>query len=452
MKVIKSFSLKKNLTPRDRRIQYICLAILALALLARLSLAMLPVRLAGDAAERYDPMARNLIAGRGFSKATEPPYIAATSDPPGYPVFVAAIYALTGGSLRAVVILQIALELATLFLVYSICIRWGLSMRGRWAALLFGALCPFLPLFSAQIYTEVLATFLLTLTLYLLARSVADRSLKWWFAVGLTSGVGLLVRPDLLPAILLASIVAVSVHRSSESLVISRRLRLGRAVGRACITGAVCLAVLFPWTLRNYQLTNEVRPFGDIAAQSREAYPRWLSTWLDDPQLLHLYWWNPIEIKEFPPSKIPDDERERAEQAIRQAQAQLSLNGQPSQEFDALAAKARSERPVRTIILVPLRRALMTVLRVPSSVSDGLWKILVYLYWLALIGCLMVGAIRGLRRRNFIVLIPLALIIGRLALPIASALGSEPRYLLEALPSCFILAAYAFDPDARPSV
>ncbi len=444
-------SLKKSPTGRNRRVQYICLAILALAVLARISLVILPVRLAGDAAERYDPAARNLIAGRGFSKSIGPPYITDTSDPPGYPLFVASIYSLTGGSLRAVVILQIALELATLFLVYSICICWGLSRRARWSALLFGALCPFLPLFSTQIYTEVLATFLLTLTLYLLARTVTDKSLTWWLAAGSISGAGLLVRPDLLPAILLAAIVAVSIHRSPESLSLSNRQRLGHAVGRACITGAVCLVVLFPWTLRNYRLTNEVRPFGNIAAQSREPYPRWLSTWLDDPQLLHLYWWNPIKIKEFPASKIPDDERERAERAIRQAQDQLSLNGQPSQEFDSLAAKANAERPLRTIILVPLRRMLMTILRVPSSVSDGLWKILVYLYWFTLIGCLVVGAIRGLRRRNFIILMPLALIIGRLALPIASALGSEPRYLFEALPSCFILAAYAFDPDARPS-
>ncbi len=438
-------------TARERRVQYICLAILALAVLARISLVILPVRLAGDAAERYDPAARNLVAGRGFSKSIGPPYITDTSDPPGYPLFVASIYSLTSGSLRAVVILQIALEMVTLFLVYSICRRWGLSRQARWAALLFGALCPFLPLFSTQIYTEVLATFLLTLTLYLLARTVTDKSLGWWFAAGLTSGVGLLVRPDLLPALLLASIAAVSVHRASESLAISRRQRLWGVVGRACITGAVCLAVLFPWTLRNYRLTGDVSPFGNIAAQSREAYPRWLSTWLDDPQLLHLYWWNPIKIEEFSASKIPDDERERAERAIRQAQAQLSLNGQPSEEFFALAAKANVERPVRTRVFVPVRRMLMTVLRVPSSVSDGLWKILVYLYWFTLIGCLMIGAMRGLRRRNFIVLLPLALIIGRLVLPLVSALGSEPRYLFEALPSCFILAAYAFDPDARPS-
>jgi 4-amino-4-deoxy-L-arabinose transferase-like glycosyltransferase len=445
-------SLKKSLTARDRRVQYICLAILALAVLARLSLVIPSVRLAGDAAERYDPVARNLAAGRGFSKAIEPPYIAETSDPPGYPVFVAAIYIIAGGSLRAVVFLQVVLDLATLFLINVICINWGLSRRGRWAAILFGALCPFLPLYSAQIYTEVLATFLLTLTLYLLARTVADKSLRWWMAVGVTSGAGLLVRPDLLPAIVLTCIVAAFVHRSSETLARPYRQRFGRALGRVCIAGAMCLAVLLPWTLRNYQLTGDVRPFGDIAAQSREAYPRWLSTWLDDPQLLHLYWWNPIEIKEFPALKIPDDERERAGRAIRQAQDQLSLNGQPSQEFDALAAQASAERPLRTFILVPLRRTLMTVLRVPSSVSDGFGKLLVYLYWLALIGCLMVGVTRGLRRRNFIILLPLTLIIGRLALPLASALGAEPRYLFEALPACFILAAYAFDPDARAAL
>ena len=159
---------------------------------------------------------------------------------------------------------------------------------------------------------------------------------------------------------------------------------------------------------------------------------------------------DPIEIKNLPPqsSKTTSQTRRTSDRAKL---SQLSLTPAITKSLLALAAQASAERPVRTLtIVVPLRRTMMTVLRVPHLLSGGLWKILGYLYWLTLIGCLMVGAIRGLRRRNFITLLPLALIIGRLVLPIASALGSEPRYLFEALPSCFILAAYAFDPDARP--
>jgi hypothetical protein len=43
----------------------------------------------GDAGTRYDPLARNLALGNGFSQAQEPPYTVNDFDQPGYVGLVA---------------------------------------------------------------------------------------------------------------------------------------------------------------------------------------------------------------------------------------------------------------------------------------------------------------------------------------------------------------------------
>lgn len=78
--------------------------------------------LSGDAGLRYDPIARNLASGHGFSKSKQAPYLPDDFDQPVYPLFIAAIYRLFDYSVSAVRLIQAAIELAILWLAWRITI------------------------------------------------------------------------------------------------------------------------------------------------------------------------------------------------------------------------------------------------------------------------------------------------------------------------------------------
>src|SRR4029077_12120791 len=87
--------------------------------------------------------------------------------------------------------------------------------RVAFAALWLAALCPFTANYTANVLTEVLATFLTALALLILAKAMQDkappifaggtsRTLPGWFAAGIIVGFGTLVRPET-PLVLLAA-------------------------------------------------------------------------------------------------------------------------------------------------------------------------------------------------------------------------------------------------------
>jgi hypothetical protein len=63
----------------------------------------------GQDSEEYRIVALNLLNGRGFSREVKPPYAPTLYREPGYPAFVAAIFAVTGTSDQAVAVAQSAL-------------------------------------------------------------------------------------------------------------------------------------------------------------------------------------------------------------------------------------------------------------------------------------------------------------------------------------------------------
>src|SRR5438270_5100536 len=85
---------------------------------------------------------------------------------PGYPAFLAIIFALFGiENFRAVLLVQVLVDLATCFLIADISRRM-LSDRAAKAAFLLAGLCPFLANYAAAALTETLEIFFTTLALY----------------------------------------------------------------------------------------------------------------------------------------------------------------------------------------------------------------------------------------------------------------------------------------------
>src|SRR5208282_5953746 len=131
---------------------------------------------------------------------------------PGYPAFLAAIFAVFGiENFRAVLLVQVLFDLATCFLIADLARRM-LGARAAQAAFLLAAVCPFLANYAATALTETLEIFFTALALDLAIRGLgigeagnsASRRMMTWLACGLSVGAGILLRPD--GGILLAAI------------------------------------------------------------------------------------------------------------------------------------------------------------------------------------------------------------------------------------------------------
>src|SRR3984885_10570156 len=140
---------------------------------------------------------------------------------PGYPAFLASVFAFAGQSTKAAMVAQIFVDLATCFIIALIAARIApeasrrVALGGLWLA----ALCPFTANYTAVILTETLVIFFMALAILILLQTdlgttalnasatVARREAflsNPWFLGGLVVGFGTLVRPET-PLLLIAA-------------------------------------------------------------------------------------------------------------------------------------------------------------------------------------------------------------------------------------------------------
>ena len=224
---------------RHRRL--LLAALFLLAFLVRLyALAAYAAVPAADAAD-YQRLAEGLAAGRGYVSEDGLP---TAWRPPGYPAFLACVYAVAGPSVRAATVVQAALGGLTALLLAAL----GGAVAGRREGLLAGLLAALYPGFfwlPRLLLSENLALFLLLAALC--AAAALARAWHPWCALGmgLLLGVGTLVRgPNILFTVALLLWVGWHFWRRVRS-----RRRALAAVALAC---AGFLAALSPWAARNY--------------------------------------------------------------------------------------------------------------------------------------------------------------------------------------------------------
>jgi tetratricopeptide (TPR) repeat protein len=169
--------------------------------------------------------------------------------PPGYPYFLALVYALTGGSYLALRLVQMALGLAGLLLAFLIGRRWF----GRTEGLLCAAGMAsywLLVYFEGELHAPPLMIVLVLSSLYVLGRWTESPSFSRALAAGFLLGAGALVWPNVLlfPPLALAWMI----WQESRS-----RRMIGRIIPRS---SALILGVLLgiaPATLYNTLVTGE---------------------------------------------------------------------------------------------------------------------------------------------------------------------------------------------------
>jgi len=237
----------------------------------------------------YSQIARNILEQHVYSIESQAPYTPTLIRLPGYPLFLAAIYAAFGhGNNTAVRVAQAVLDTATCILIALLAFQWAVQEerkhRAAMIALVLAVVCPFTAIYVATILTEVATNFLavamaLTAT-FAFKTTTRKRAITWWTVTGLLAGIAVFFRPD---SGLFAA--AIGLTLMLPSLRSFRKFR-DATLYAAIFSLAFCL-VLVPWTIRNRRLFHVFQPLAPAHAEMPgEFVPRgyllWVRTWLDD--------------------------------------------------------------------------------------------------------------------------------------------------------------------------
>ena len=315
----------------------------------------------------YAQMARNVLEQHVYSHETEAPFTPSIIRLPGYPLFLAGVYAVFGhGNNTAVRVVEVLIDSITCVLIALIAFLWTshdeLKHRAAIAAFALAAICPFTTIYVATILTEVptnLLAILLCLVVTLALRSNARfRARLCWAIAGLTVGIAVLFRPDsgLFAAATGITILLSAFLTSDKSEVWSRRF-IQSVISAAIFSVAFCL-VLVPWTIRNRRVFGVFQPLAPMHAEMPgefvpQGYLKWVRSWLDDGRYIGPFLWDvdnkPLKIESLPVSAFDSvEEKARvAELFAKYNKTEAQTNG-PTGSATAQASGSPSPEEERT--------------------------------------------------------------------------------------------------------
>ena len=209
-------------------------------------------------------LANSLLTGHGLSSPFSGPLGGPTGPSaflsPGYPVFVAAIFALfhpySSAAAIALMLLQALFGAATVLVLMLVARRVFGNSTANLAGMI-GALCP-PALFLPTLFWETTLSVLLAITLVLVALRCADKpTMRNWLVAGLLASFALATNPSLLPIVVCGLGWAVYQTRS-------------QALAAPALGLLLCVVLCAPWTIRNYRQFHAFIPF-----RSNMGYELW---------------------------------------------------------------------------------------------------------------------------------------------------------------------------------
>jgi 4-amino-4-deoxy-L-arabinose transferase-like glycosyltransferase len=451
------------------------------------SLAALALRLAFvlhfpgvvDDSRLYADIAMNWLQ-HGIYGVTDSGQVVPTySRLPGYPAFLAAVFAIFGWSnFRAVLLIQVLFDLGTCFLLADISRRM-FSERAAKAAFVLAALCPFLANYAAAALTETLEIFFTTLALDLAVRGLASVSHQmnpgaksaplFWLGCGLSIGACILLRPD--GGILFAALAAYLFVLFLRRVVVPPAGKSAPAFLKLFVLSAGLLltvgafAPLIPWTLRNLHTMHRFQPLApryanDADEPAMTGFNRWTKTWIAEYTSVQDIYWNvpggAIDAARLPRRAFDSpQQRLETEQLFADYNQDHDVTPELDARFAALAAARIRAAPLRYYLWLPFLRIadMWLAPRTELLPSDPRWwefddepvwltvSIVFGVINLAYVIAAVAGALRA--REIFgigvfvLFLIMRSLFLGTLENP-------EPRYTLECYPVVIVAAAALF--------
>jgi 4-amino-4-deoxy-L-arabinose transferase-like glycosyltransferase len=200
-----------------------------------------------DSSGYYEPANALVRLGR-YSISPAHPEIPETVRTPGYPAFIATVFLACGESLRAVILVQLLMSLASLSLIYCLAARLWDPRAGLAAACLF-AVDVLSAGYTFLVMSETLFTFLLICMLVAVYAFFRRRHQLWAAsALGFLLGLATLTRPITsyfiapLAAGLLMWLILGHVHWTRIALVLA-------------IVAVPYVLLVGSWRARNYHLT-----------------------------------------------------------------------------------------------------------------------------------------------------------------------------------------------------
>jgi 4-amino-4-deoxy-L-arabinose transferase-like glycosyltransferase len=419
----------------------------------------------------YGDIAKNWLE-HGVYGITDSGKIVATSIRlPGYPAFLAAVFSVFGMEhYRAALLLQVALDLASCFLIADLA-RRAVSPRTAKVAFVLAALCPFLADYAAAALTETLEIFFTVLALDCACAGLAggdQPSLGPWLGSGAAVGAAILLRPDggLLLLAIAICLLRLLFRASPEDPLAGRsraQLRPGLRAGVA--VALLSLAPLVPWTLRNLHTLNQFQPLAPrYASEKSEFVPmgfnHWVKTWMADyVSVEEIYWSVPggsIGAENLPRRAFDSpDEHEQTLRLLADYNSLLQVTPALDARFQALAEERIHAAPLRYYLWLPLVRIADMWLRPRTELlpcdtrwwefdDDPKWSGLAL--GLGALGVLyVVTAFAGLAHTKLTA--PVAVLLTFVVLRsvfLGSLENPEPRYTLECYPVVLVLAAALF--------
>ncbi|MGZ4845654.1 MAG: glycosyltransferase family 39 protein [Candidatus Angelobacter sp.] len=380
---------------------------------------------------------------------------------PGYPGFLAAMFAVFGREhYTAVMIAQALIDTNTCLVIAALAMEL-MSARAAKTTYLLAAFCPFTASYVAAPLSETLAICCVAHALYYGVRGLKALEQdapagKLWAIAGLWSAAGIFMRPDnglLLPALGLALLVVLFSKTDKKQVVFA-----------GLVLAITSLGPLVPWAVRNWRVFHVWQPLASRYANDPEEFlPRgfnhWVKTWMADYVSVEEVYWK-VSGEAIDPQQLPErafdsrPEYEKTLAVISRYNQQLYIDPQMDAEFEEIA-RQRQEHRLRYVVWLPFLRTADMWLRPRTELLDvetRWWEFSRHeseswfaLFWAGLNLFYLAAALRGwlVSRLGIAGVLVISFILLR-SFFLSSLENPEPRYVLECFPVVLALAGGAF--------
>jgi dolichyl-phosphate-mannose-protein mannosyltransferase len=316
-----------------------------------------------DDSRIYADIAKNWLLNGVYGRTYDPGQIVPTdSRLPGYPAFLALVFAIFGiENYRAVMVIQVLVDLGTCFVIADVA-RRSLCDRAAKAAFLLTGLCPFLAQYSAAALTETLEIFFTALALEFAViglNGLGSGQIRPWLQCGAAVAACILLRPDgglLLAAfgVCMGLLCLRALRRAEPVIPIVRAGLMLAAVALAplAVWGARNLHTLHRWQFLAPRFANEVEEFVPLG------FNRWVSTWIADyTSTEEVYWSVPgekVDASNLPARAFDSPEQKRQTlQLLDEYNNALNVSPELDARFAALAEERIRAHPLRYYLILP---------------------------------------------------------------------------------------------------